>query len=54
MRKVKGNTPFVIQKRGDFAINTIGEKEQTWVDSVTFFGVLGLQSGDSKYTNYNA
>lgn len=54
MRKVKGNTPFVIQKQGEFAVNAIGEKEQTWVDTVTFFGVLGLQTGDSKYTNYNA
>ena len=54
MRKVKGHTPFVIQKQGEFAFNAIGEREQTWVSSVTFFGVLGLQSGESKYTNFNA
>lgn len=54
MRKVNGHTPFVIQKQGEFAFNAIGEREQTWVDSVTFFGVIGLQSGDSKYSNYNA
>lgn len=54
MRKVKGHTPFVIQKQGEFAFNAIGERKTTWVDSVTFFGVLGLQSGDSKYSNFNA
>lgn len=54
MRKVNGHTPFVIQKQGAFAFNAIGERETTWIDSVTFFGVLGLQSGESKYTNFNA
>lgn len=53
-KKVKGNTPFVIQKKGTSTINAIGEKETTWVDAVSFEGVLGLQSGDHKYTTYNA
>ena len=50
MRKVNGHTPFVIQKQGEFAVNAIGEKEQTWVDSITFFGVLGMQSGKQTKT----
>lgn len=49
----KGNTPFVVQKKGSSTTNTIGEKEPTWVDAVSFEGVLGLQSGDSKYANFN-
>lgn len=54
MRKVKGHTPFVIQKQGDSVKNRIGESEVTWIDAVSFVGVLGLQSGDSKYTTYKA
>lgn len=54
MRKVKGNIPFVIQKQGDSVKNSIGESEVTWIDAVSFIGVLGLQSGDSKYSTYNA
>ena len=54
MRKVKGHTPFVIQKQGDSVANSIGECESTWTDAVSFVGILGLQSGDSKYSTYNA
>lgn len=53
LKKVKGNTPFVIQKKGTSTVNAIGEKETTWVDAVSFEGVLALQSGDSKYANFN-
>ena len=31
LKKVKGNTPFVIQKKGTSTVNAIGEKETTWV-----------------------
>lgn len=54
LKKVKGNTPFVIQKKGTSTVNAIGEKETTWVDAVSFKGVLGLQSGDHKYSTFNA
>ena len=54
MRKVKGHTLCVIQTRTVSAVNDIGEKLTEWVDAHTFKGVLGLQSGDSKYTNFSA
>lgn len=54
MRKVKGNTPVVMQIQGEARLNAIGEAEIEWIEKMTFFGVLGLQSGDSKYSNYNA
>lgn len=53
MKKVKGNTLCVIQKKTS-SHNNIGEAVNTWTDFVSVQGVLGLQSGDSKYTNYNA
>lgn len=53
MKKVKGNTLCVIQKKTS-TTNIIGEPVDTWTDFVSVPGVLGLQSGDSKYTNYNA
>ena len=34
--------------------NEIGESEKRWVDAFSQLGWLGLQSGDSKYTNFNA
>lgn len=34
--------------------NAIGESEKTWTDVFMLVGWLGLQSGDSKYTNFNA
>lgn len=34
--------------------NEIGESKKIWEDSVTHSGFLDLQSGDSKYTNFNA
>lgn len=54
MRKIKGNTLCVIQTMNSDAVNEIGEKVGEWVDAYSFSGVLGLQSGDSKYTNFNA
>lgn len=54
MRKIKKQTDFVILKQSDTAKNAIGEAENTWADAVSFSGVLGLQSGDSKYSSFNA
>lgn len=34
--------------------NRIGEPERIWSDAVQIEGWLGLQSGDSKYSSYNA
>ena len=34
--------------------NKIGEAVQNWKDAVSCEGWLDLQSGDSKYTNFNA
>lgn len=53
MRKVKGNTLCVIQTKTS-KNNAIGETVNTWTDTVLVQGVLGLQSGDSKRTIYNA
>lgn len=53
MRKVKGRTLCAIQTRTSTK-NTIGEAVNTWQDAVSFHGVIGLQSGDSKYSNFNA
>lgn len=53
MRKVKGNTPCVIQIGTSSAVNAMGERETVWKDAYSFDGVLGLQSGDSKYSTFN-
>ena len=53
VRKVKGNTLCVIQTQTS-TTNDIGETVNTWNDHTSFEGVLGLQSGDSKYSNFNA
>jgi head-tail adaptor len=34
--------------------NAIGEAVKTWEDAFSSVGWLGLQSGDSKYNNFNA
>lgn len=34
--------------------NKIGESEKAWEDAVSHVGWLDLQSGDSKYSNFNA
>lgn len=34
--------------------NAMGEGEKTWEDAVNQLGYLDLQSGDSKYSNFNA
>lgn len=34
--------------------NAIGESVKSWTDAFSTIGWLGLQSGDSKYSNFNA
>ena len=53
MRKVKGSTLCAIQTKTS-SVNDIGEAMNTWNDHTSFKGVLGLQSGDSKYSSFNA
>lgn len=54
MANIGGNITGVIQTKKTGWVNEIGEKESKWVDAFTFPGFLDMQSGDSKYTNFNA
>lgn len=52
---IGGNISGIVQvKQTAKEKNAIGEAVQAWVEKSTVFGWLGLQSGDSKYTNHNA
>lgn len=53
MAKIGGNTIAKIQTCTTLK-NAIGEAEKTWVDAYSQNGWLGMQSGDSKYTSFNA
>lgn len=53
MAKIGGNITATIQTKTT-AKNEIGESEKTWADAFSPIGWLGLQSGDSKKTNFNA
>lgn len=50
---IGGNIKAVLQVSTTIK-NEIGEKVPVWHDVVELFGWLDLQSGDSKYTTYNA
>lgn len=52
MKKIKGRTLCAVQTMTS-TTNAIGEQVNTWTDTVSVRGVLGLQSGESKRT-YNA
>ena len=51
---IGGNIEAVLQKKNGFTTNEIGEKVHVWADIITLTGWLDLQSGESKYTNFNA
>lgn len=53
MKGIGGNTKAIIQVYTS-AKNEIGEQVKTWTDVQTIKGWLDLQSGDSKYTAYDA
>ena len=53
MANIGGSIAGVIQTKTTTK-NEIGEAVQTWEDAFSQRGWLGLQSGDSKYTNFNA
>ena len=50
---IGGNIKAVLQV-STTTKNEIGEKVQEWHDVAELLGFLDLQSGDSKYTTYNA
>ena len=53
MANIGGNITGSIQTKTTVK-NAIGECEATWADAFRQVGWLGLQSGDSKRTNFNA
>ena len=54
MANIGGNITGIIQKNASDSKNAIGERVSSWVDAFSLVGWLGLQSGDSKYTNFSA
>ena len=55
MSYIGGNIVAVIQIADSSGKkNAMGEKETGWNDAFSQVGWLGLQSGDSKYTNFSA
>ena len=53
MANIGGNISAVIQT-ATTSKNAIGEAVKTWADVASVFGWLGMQSGDKKYTSFNA
>ena len=53
MKGIGGNITAVIQTY-TVTKNEIGEQEKEWVTAQTLKGWLDLQSGDSKYSTFNA
>ncbi len=53
MKGIGGNTKATIQVFAQTK-NDIGENVKTWADVQTIKGWLDLQSGDSRYSTYNA
>lgn len=51
---IGGNTEAIFQQKSGSTINAIGERVQAWADVQTLTGWLDLQSGDSKYSPYDA
>lgn len=53
MANIGGNITGIIQTKSTVK-NEIGEVVKTWADAFSHIGWLGMQSGDSKHTNFNA
>lgn len=51
---IGGNITAVLQQKSGSTANDIGEKVPAWTNLHTLTGWLDLQSGDSKYSNFNA
>lgn len=61
MANIGGNITGIIQTKdtkkdeaGNIVTNEIGEAVKDWVDTFSQRGWLGLQTGGSNYTNFNA
>ncbi len=54
MANIGGNITGTIQTKAADGKNAIGESEITWSDAFSFVGWLGLQSGGSVRSSYNA
>ena len=54
MANIGGNITGVVQIKTSSGKNAIGEPEITWVSAFSKKGWLGLQTGDSKRTNFSA
>lgn len=54
MKGIGGNLKATIQVNTGTTRNEIGEHVKTWTDVQTIKGWLDLQSGDSRYTTFNA
>lgn len=54
MANIGGNISATIQTKTATGKNEIGERVNAWEDKFSQIGWLGMQSGDSKYTNFNA
>lgn len=54
MANIGGSITAVIQTKEHVYQNPIGENVQIWNDAFSCVGWLGLQGGDSKYTNFSA
>ena len=53
MANIGGNITGIIQTKTTKK-NAIGEAEKIWADAFSQKGWLGLQTGDSKHSNFNA
>lgn len=54
MGKIGGNITGIVQVQTGTEKNAIGERVKAWKEAFSPIGWLGLQSGDSKYSNFNA
>ena len=54
MANIGGNITGTIQTKASNGKNAMGEAEITWKDAFSVVGWLGLQSGDSKHSIFNA
>ena len=54
MKGIGGNIVATVQVCTGTTKNEIGEMVKTWADAQSIRGWLDLQSGDSRYNNFNA
>lgn len=54
MANIGGNITGALQTKIEGAKNEMGEAVHDWETAFEILGWLGLQSGDSRHTNYNA